>query len=368
MVSTYVNNLRLEEIATGEQSGQWGATTNTNLELIGESLGHGTQASFSSDANAQTIVADGSTDPARALHFTVTSSGSLTGTKELEILPNTNNRVQFIQNSTSGSQTITIKQGSGSTVNIANGQTKLVYLDGGGSTAAVSDALTNLAIPDLFIDDDLTLQSDGAIINFGADSDISLTHTADTSLTLGGAGGTTGLIINNTATDGDPFLSFALSGTQTFTMGVDDGDTNNPDSLKIGTTAIGTNTRLSISSAGVVGFGQGITENAETVSSSSNATAIDCRTGTVFEHTLSEATTFTFTNPAASGSVSAFTLKIKQDSGGNNYGVTWPGAIDWVDATAPTLTSTANAVDIFVFFSTDGGTIWYGFVAGQAMG
>ena len=42
----------------------------------------------------------------------------------------------------------------------------------------------------------------------------------------GGAGGTTGLIINNTATDGDPFLAFALSGTQTFTIGVDDGDSD----------------------------------------------------------------------------------------------------------------------------------------------
>ena len=83
---------------------------------------------------------------------------------------------------------------------------------------------------------------------------------------------------------------------------------------------------------------------------------------------LSEATTLSFTNPAASGSVSAFTLKIKQDSGGNNYTVTFPSTVDWPAATAPTLTATANAVDIFVFFSTDGGTIWYGFVAGQAMG
>jgi hypothetical protein len=365
MVSTYVNNLRLEEIATGEQSGQWGTTTNTNLQLIGEALGFATQNCFSADDNQTTTVGDASTDPARALFFKVTSSATLTASRDLTILPNTNNRVQIIENATSGNQSIVIKQGSGSSVTIPNGQTKVCYLDGSGSGANVVDALTDLSVPDLFVDDDVSLQSDGAILNFGADSDINLTHTADTSLTLGGAGSTTGLVVNNTATDGDPFLSFALSGTQTFTIGIDDGD---GDALKIGTTAIGTNTRMSISSDGVVAFAEGITENAETVSSSSNATAIDCRTGTVFEHTLSEATTFTFTNPAASGSVSAFTLKIKQDSGGNNYTVTWPGTIDWVDATAPTLTSTANAVDIFVFFSTDGGTIWYGFVAGQAMG
>ena len=155
-------------------------------------------------------------------------------------------RVHIIENATSGSQNIIISQGSGGNVTIANGQTKIVYLDGAGSGAAVTDALANLSIPDLFIDDDVSLQSDGAILNFGADSDINLTHTADTSLTLGGAGSTTGLVVNNTATDGDPFVSFALSGTQAFTMGVDDGDS---DKFKLGTTAIGTNTMLEMDSS-----------------------------------------------------------------------------------------------------------------------
>ena len=91
--------------------------------------------------------------------------------------------------------------------------------------------------------------ADSSVIYFGNDQDITLTHAADTSLAVGGAGGTTGLIINNTATDGDPFLAFALSGTQTFTMGVDDGDS---DKFKIGTTAIGTNTAFSMDSSGNV--------------------------------------------------------------------------------------------------------------------
>lgn len=61
-----------------------------------------------------------------------------------------------------------------------------------------------------------------------------------------------GIIINNTATDGDPYLSFALSGTKKFTMGVDDGD---EDKFKIGTTAIGTSTALTINSSGQIGIG-----------------------------------------------------------------------------------------------------------------
>ena len=111
-------------------------------------------------------------------------------------------------------------------------------------TAADGAALgsASLEFSDLFLADSSTIQ-------FGNDQDITLTHAADTSLTLGGAGSTTGLIVNNTATDGDPFLAFALSGTATFTMGVDDGDS---DKFKIGTTAIGTNTRFSIDSSGNV--------------------------------------------------------------------------------------------------------------------
>ena len=80
-MATYVNDLRLKEIATGDEAGTWGTSTNTNLELIGEALGYGTQDCFSSDADATTTVADGTTDPARAMYFKVTSSATLTATR-----------------------------------------------------------------------------------------------------------------------------------------------------------------------------------------------------------------------------------------------------------------------------------------------
>ena len=116
-----------------------------------------------------------------------------------------------------------------------------------GTSAIGTSTILTLTGDDVILADDFRLQSDGALLNFGADDDITLTHAADTSLALGGAGSTTGLIINNTAGDGDPFLAFALSGTQTFTMGIDDGD---GDAFKIGTSAMGTDTRLSIGSGG----------------------------------------------------------------------------------------------------------------------
>ena len=142
-MATYVNNLRLKEITTGDEDGTWGTSTNTNLELIADSLGYNTQASFGSDANATTTVADGAADPARALYFKVTSGATLSTTRELTIAPNTLSRLMWIENATTGSQTITIKQGSGGTVNIGTGETKIVYLDGAGSGAAVVDALAN---------------------------------------------------------------------------------------------------------------------------------------------------------------------------------------------------------------------------------
>ena len=106
---------------------------------------------------------------------------------------------------------------------------------------------------DATVDDDLFMGSDTAVINFGATADnITLGHRPSVGLVLTGSGDTTGLMINNTKADGDPFLAFGLSGTQTFTMGIDDGDS---DKFKIGTSAIGTNTRLTIDSDGKVGIG-----------------------------------------------------------------------------------------------------------------
>ena len=143
-MATYVNDLRLKEIATGDESGTWGTSTNTNLELIGEALGYGTQEVFSSDADATTTIADGASDPARAMYFKITSGVSLTATRTCTIAPNTVSRVMFIENATTGSQSITISQGSGANVTIATGKTAVVYLDGAGATAAVVDAMAGV--------------------------------------------------------------------------------------------------------------------------------------------------------------------------------------------------------------------------------
>ena len=104
------------------------------------------------------------------------------------------------------------------------------------------------------------------------------------------------------------------------------------------------------------------------VTSSSNAVTVNCENGNSFTHVLTENTTFTFSNPPASGTAYTFSIEIIQDSSASGYTVTWPTAVDWPDATSPTLTSTASAKDLFVFYTRDGGTNWYGFTAGLALG
>ena len=142
--------------------------------------------------------------------------------------------------------------------------------------------------------------------------------------------------------------------------------------IVFGTRSVTTNTavteRMRIISTGVVQFENGLSEKYNAVTSSSNATTVDLRAGTNFSHTLTENTTFTFSNPAASGRVSSFTLRVVQDASASGYTLTWPASVDWAAATAPTLTATANAVDYFVFITHDGGTNYYGFTAGQAFG
>jgi hypothetical protein len=104
------------------------------------------------------------------------------------------------------------------------------------------------------------------------------------------------------------------------------------------------------------------------VTSSGNATTVNCHNGNAFSHVLTENTTFTFSNPPASGTAYSFSIEIIQDSGASGYTVNWPPAVDWPAATAPTITATASAKDVFVFYTRDGGPTWYGFTAGQALG
>ena len=136
MTSTYVNDLRLNEMGTGDASGTWGTITNLNLELIAEKFGTGSEAL--SDASTETITMDpGASDAFRSMALTLT--GSLSQACTVTFAPNTISNVWVVQNS--AGDTVTISQGTGSNVVIPNGGIRLIATDGAGAGAAVTDVL-----------------------------------------------------------------------------------------------------------------------------------------------------------------------------------------------------------------------------------
>ena len=141
MASTYVNNLRLNEMATGDASGSWGTVTNTNLEIIGQAVAWGTRAIANASTDNITI-ADGALDADRCLGLKLTGGGQAC---TVTLLPNTSSKTWFMYNATS--YTLTFTCGSGANVAILAGETKVIATDGLGSGGVVHDLLTavNLA-------------------------------------------------------------------------------------------------------------------------------------------------------------------------------------------------------------------------------
>jgi hypothetical protein len=184
-MATYVNDLRLKEIATGDESGTWGTSTNTNLELIAEAFSFGTEAITTNADTHTTTIADGSTDPGRSIYLKYT--GTLDSACTITIGPNTVSKLWFIENGTSGSQNIIISQGSGANVTVPAGEVKAIYSDGAGSGAAMVDAFANLKVSDAA---QTNITSLGTLTTLTVDditiNDSTISDAADLTVDVGG--------------------------------------------------------------------------------------------------------------------------------------------------------------------------------------
>ena len=153
MASTFTP-LGIELQATGENAGQWGNKTNTNLQLIEQIAGGFTTQAVSDSGDTDLAVTDGGTGATLA-HRVIEFTGSLTGSRNVTI-PIDVQDFYILKNSTSGSQNVVFKyvSGSGDSVTVAPGAVKLVYAtandgtnpdidDTGFITAASTDTLTN---------------------------------------------------------------------------------------------------------------------------------------------------------------------------------------------------------------------------------
>jgi hypothetical protein len=153
--STYSTNLRTELIGSGDQAGTWGTTTNSTLGSILEQAIAGVSGgpyisgtypivNFPTDADITLTANNGSVDQSRSAVLVVTSTGSLTATRNV-IAPSSASKVYIIKNSTTGGQSIQIKYSTGTGITIPNGQTMVVYGNGTNFYDGVT-ALSSLAV------------------------------------------------------------------------------------------------------------------------------------------------------------------------------------------------------------------------------
>ena len=134
MVSTYTANGGIEKIGSGEQSGTWGDTTNTNFDII-DRLISGVGAITLSGTSSTLTTSEGTLSD--GMFKVLVLGGSPSGTHTITIAPNDADKLYFVKNGTS--QIATFTQGSGSDVSVAAGAGAIIFADGAGSGAAVTD-------------------------------------------------------------------------------------------------------------------------------------------------------------------------------------------------------------------------------------
>ena len=216
-MATYVNDLRLKEITTGDESGTWGTSTNTNLSLIADAFSLGTK-NIAANADETFTMPDATADGTRSLYLKITSAVALTATRTVTLAPNTVSKVWIIENATTGSQSIIIAQGSGATVTVATGTKVMVVTDGAGAGAAVTNATPTSATSG-------TVTSVAATVpTFLSVAGSPITTTGTLAITLsgtalpvvnGGTGVTTSTGTGNTVLSTSPTLVTPLLGTPT---------------------------------------------------------------------------------------------------------------------------------------------------------
>lgn len=307
-MATYDNDLRLKEITTGDEDGTWGVSTNTNLALIADGFSLGTKE-MAADANETFTMPDATADATRSLYLKITSAVSLTATREVTLGPNTVSKTWIIENATSGSQTITIKQGSGATVNVPNGSKVMIVTDGAGAGAAVFNA--------------------------------NPTEVGGTVTSIDVSGGTTGL-----TTSGGPVTT---SGTITLagTLAVANGGTGS-------TTASGALTNFGLTATATeLNYTDGVTSNIQTQLNTKAPLASPTFTGTVTADGLSLGDNDKATFGAGND------LQIYHDAGGTSH-IRESGSSNlYIESTNFRLKSSADTGETYLTANLDGAVTLY---------
>ena len=134
MSSTYSTNLALELIGAGDQAGNWGSTTNTNLGTLIEQAISGVVTQAMADADQTITIPNGATGVARNMFIECT--GALTAARNL-IVP-ANKKLYFISNATSGGFAITVKVSGQTGVSVPMGAKVILVMNSAGTDIVVA--------------------------------------------------------------------------------------------------------------------------------------------------------------------------------------------------------------------------------------
>jgi len=371
-MATYVNNLRLKEIATGDESGTWGTSTNTNLDLVTDGFSYGTKQ-LAADANETFTMPDATTDATRSFYLKLTSAGSLTATRTVTLGPNTVSKVWMIENATTGSQIITIKQGSGATINIPSGSKLMVVTDGAGAGAAVLNAnpteiggsVTSVAVTGTVNGITLTggpVTSSGTFTLGGTLGSVDLTSQITGTLPV--ANGGTG--ITSLGAGVATFLGTPSSANLITALTDETGTGVSVFNVSPALTTPKITTGIQDSAANLVipfdtnqYFSGTFSDQVTALGNTGTAKTIDCNDGNLFTATLTGNVTLTLATPnAVANRATSFTLLLTNDGTGSRT-VALAGGSFLYPGGSLSRTTDASAVDVWFFFSPDGGTTWY---------
>tara|TARA_R100001224_G_scaffold101513_1_gene73107 strand:- start:4098 stop:4994 length:897 start_codon:yes stop_codon:yes gene_type:complete len=140
MASTYTANSGIEKIGAGEQAGAWGTTTNNNFDILDRAV-NGVGAISLTGTTHTLTTSDGTLSDGG--YKVLVLGGSPSGTNTITISPNDQDKMYFVHNNSG--QTATFTQGSGADVSVPTGSKALIFADGAGSGAAVTDLLDGLS-------------------------------------------------------------------------------------------------------------------------------------------------------------------------------------------------------------------------------
>ena len=259
MTSTYTSNSGIEKPGTGDQSGTWGGTVNTNMDIIDRAISGVVSLSLTGTTTTLTTTDGSLTD---GMYKVLVLAGSPTGTNTITIAPNDADKFYLVKNGSG--QSAVFSQGTGANVTIPNGGADIIFSDGAGAGAAVASLFAN----------SLSFGRVNLTSDTAAGDDAAIGYTAAEGLILTGQGSTNDVTIKNDA-DAD-VITIATGGTSVDIVGDVTAATVNAD----GDTSAGDNAAMGYTAAeGLILTGQGSTSDI-TLKNDADVTVFTVPTGT----------------------------------------------------------------------------------------